>query len=186
MKMSVKRTSWSLVSAIALVACGGVAEEDDVSSSGDELDETGTLSQALNSSCGEEPSQFDFPGQITPDLVTSAYSGGCHDNSIMVDIDSYSEAYLTPTLTPATVPTTQALCENTRLGYYVWERTSPTNTYLGSSWAYGSWGGSLVGCIVYMNSPVALSGSDNYRFGITVRQYNVPVTLRFRSVIDPS
>ena len=151
--------------------------------------------QSLNSACGTFPAQFTYLHNVSPTLVTSAYSGGCDGNSIMFDVNSYSSLYMPPYITPNSPPTNATDCQNTTLRYYVWEKTSTSVLFLGNKSATGVWnpGGGFVPAecefaannSIGLSSPVALQAGHDYRFGVTARYINTPVTLRVNQTAFP-
>jgi hypothetical protein len=160
-----------------LPACGdpGFATDEE---------EVDVLSEALNSSCGSFPAQYSYEGAITPSLTSSDYGSGCHNNSIIIEVQNYSNAYMPPVLAPAVVPQTQSECENTRLGFYTWYVAPDGEAFIvGAKWKYGVWTqffGAYF-CNIQLSTYPFQTG-NHAKYGVTVRRYGTPVAL---SIVSP-
>lgn len=167
-KVDMSKNTFIALAALLTFGCSasGAYDEQDIE---EEMD-LETLEQAINTGCGALSPTFTFTGAVSPALNTNSYTGG-NCNSVIVDLNNFSTAFLDPALSPQTVPTTQAACEAISVRLFVFEKTSSGNVYLGQTKELGIWhtGPFVPSCEVTFKTPLFLTGGKNYRFALAVR-----------------
>jgi len=136
-----------------------------------DIDELGSLQQALSASCGSSgPLQRSFTGRATAFTATATMQAqGCQGDSYMFAIQSYNSGLNTlrnPKLEPVNLPSNEPDCTATELRFYVWTGT----TLRGSSNENGVWQGQALGCDLSLTAPATLVAGGNYKFAIGGRR----------------